>query len=185
MPISRRSFLKQVAMGGAAALLFPGLSALPAEGSIRRREISGRLLVINAHTDESLSVQYLNNAGRWIPSALSRLNHLFRCHYDDRVKSIDPSLFMLLDRIHTRLGAGNRPLELISGYRSPAYNQLLMSRGSGVVGKSYHLKGMAADIHIPGLSLETLRDEAKQLQAGGVGLYSQFVHVDVGPVRYW
>lgn len=185
MPISRRSFLKQVVMGGAAALMFPGLSALPAEGSIEREEISGWLLVTNAHTDESLSVRYLTNAGRWIPSALYRLNHLFRCHYDDRVKSIHPRLFVLLDQIHTRLDAGKRPLELISGYRSPAYNRLLMSRGSGVVGRSYHLKGMAADIYIPGVSLEKLRDEAKQLQAGGVGFYSQFVHVDVGPVRYW
>jgi len=185
MDISRRSFIKQMAAGAVTVLAFPGLSVLSAEGSIPCEEISGRLLITNAHTDESLLVRYLTTNGKWVPRALWRLNHLFRCHYDDRVKPIDPGLFVLLDRIHTRLDAGRRPLELISGYRSPEYNRLLLSRGKGVVRKSYHLKGMAADIHIPGVSLQTLRDEAKQIQAGGVGLYSRFVHVDVGPVRSW
>lgn len=177
--------MKQMAVGAAAAWIFPGLSVLSAEGSIPREEISGRLFITNAHTDESLLVRYKGNSGKWAPRALWRLNQLFRCHYDDRVKSIDPRLFVLLDRIHTRLDAGRRPLELISGYRSPAYNRLLISRGKGVARKSYHTKGMAADIHIPGISLKTLRDEAKDIQAGGVGLYSSFVHVDVGPVRFW
>lgn len=184
MPLSRRSFLKQVMVGGAAALTFPWLSSLPAYGRTRG-EISGCLNVINAHTDESLSVRYLTKDGKWVPKALSRLNHLFRCHYDDEMMAIDPALFVLMDRIHTRLGAGRRPLELISGYRSPEYNQLLMAKGSGVVSTSYHLKGMAADIHIPGVGLRKLRAEAKRIQSGGVGLYSSFVHVDVGPVRAW
>jgi len=185
MPISRRSFLKQVLIGGATALTIPWLAPPLAQGRVQREEISGRLSVKNSHTDESLRIRYLRSDGKWVPEALWRLNHLFRCHYDDQVKPIDPALFLLIDRIHTRLGAGRRPLCLISGYRSPEYNQLLMSKGNRVVRTSYHLKGMAADIQIKGVSFRRLSEEAKRIEGGGVGLYSRFVHVDVGPVRYW
>jgi uncharacterized protein YcbK (DUF882 family) len=45
----------------------------------------------------------------------------------------------------------------------------------------------AIDIRVPGVSTERLRDAALSLHEGGVGYYpkSQFVHVDVGPVRQW
>jgi uncharacterized protein YcbK (DUF882 family) len=46
---------------------------------------------------------------------------------------------------------------------------------------------MAIDIRVPGRPLRAVRDAAKTLQSGGVGYYpdSNFVHVDVGRVRYW
>ena len=185
MPITRRSFLKKVLFGGATALFIPWWAASPVRGQTHRDEFSGRLSVINSHTEESLDIRYVSDDGVWKPEALWKLNRLFRCHYNDRVKPIDPELFLLMDQIHTRLGAGRRPLTLISGYRSPEYNQLLISRGSGVAKRSFHLKGMAADIQIKGVSLTSLCREARQTQGGGVGLYSRFVHVDVGPVRYW
>ena len=45
----------------------------------------------------------------------------------------------------------------------------------------------AIDIRIPGVSTTQLDHAALSLHAGGVGYYpvSQFVHVDVGPVRQW
>jgi uncharacterized protein YcbK (DUF882 family) len=76
-------------------------------------------------------------------------------------------------------------MNLISGYRSPEYNQLLLFMGRGVSRQSYHLKGMAADIQIEGISVRRLSEEARWLRVGGVGLYSEFVHVDVGPIRCW
>ncbi len=185
MLTTRRSFLKQVLFGGATALIIPWSAATPARSQTHGDEISGRLSVINSHTEEFLHIRYLSGDGAWKPEALRKLNRLFRCHYNDRMQPIDPGLFLLMDRIHTRLGAGRRPLHLISGYRSPEYNQLLISRGSGVAKRSFHLKGMAADIQIKGVSLASLCREARQIQGGGVGLYSKFVHVDVGPVRCW
>jgi uncharacterized protein YcbK (DUF882 family) len=46
---------------------------------------------------------------------------------------------------------------------------------------------LAIDIRLPGCALAHLRDTAKAMKAGGVGFYpkSNFVHVDVGRVRYW
>ncbi len=52
---------------------------------------------------------------------------------------------------------------------------------------SQHMQAKAIDIRIPGISTSRLRDVALSLHSGGVGYYpiSQFVHVDVGPVRQW
>ena len=49
------------------------------------------------------------------------------------------------------------------------------------------MEGHAIDLRVPGVSTVTLRNAALSLHAGGVGYYpvSQFVHVDVGPVREW
>jgi uncharacterized protein YcbK (DUF882 family) len=43
------------------------------------------------------------------------------------------------------------------------------------------------DIRLPGVSTHKLRDIALGLGRGGVGYYgtSDFIHVDVGRVRYW
>lgn len=46
---------------------------------------------------------------------------------------------------------------------------------------------MAIDVRVPGLLLAQLRDRARRLRGGGLGYYprSDFVHIDVGRVRYW
>lgn len=57
----------------------------------------------------------------------------------------------------------------------------------GVATNSYHTLGRAVDIRIEGIPLESLRDLAISLRAGGVGYYprSSFVHLDTGPFRCW
>lgn len=74
-----------------------------------------------------------------------------------------------------------------SGYRTPAYNKKL-----GGVEKSQHVQGRAADIQCPGLLSRDLaniiRDLIKsgEIPAGGVGLYSSFVHYDTrGRFTFW
>jgi uncharacterized protein YcbK (DUF882 family) len=76
---------------------------------------------------------------------------------------------------------------IISGYRSPATNALLHENNCGVAGHSLHMQAKAADIRLPGCSLSSLHQMAVSLKGGGVGYYpgSDFVHVDVGRVRYW
>jgi uncharacterized protein YcbK (DUF882 family) len=56
-----------------------------------------------------------------------------------------------------------------------------------VARNSFHMKGQAADIRIPGSSAGEVREVAMSLQAGGVGFYPrrQFVHVDTGDIRHW
>jgi uncharacterized protein YcbK (DUF882 family) len=49
------------------------------------------------------------------------------------------------------------------------------------------MQAKAIDLRVPGVSTARLRNAALSLHEGGVGYYpvSQFVHVDVGPVREW
>ena len=76
---------------------------------------------------------------------------------------------------------------MISGYRSPATNKMLNKRSSGVARRSYHMQGKAIDVRLPGFNTTQLHKAAISLKAGGVGYYakSNFVHLDVGRVRYW
>jgi uncharacterized protein YcbK (DUF882 family) len=64
---------------------------------------------------------------------------------------------------------------------------MLRARSDGVAKNSYHLKAMAIDIRLKDVSLDHLHQVAVAMKQGGVGIYHQsdFVHVDVGPVRYW
>jgi uncharacterized protein YcbK (DUF882 family) len=75
----------------------------------------------------------------------------------------------------------------VSGYRSPHTNELMHERSSGVAKKSLHMEGQAIDIHLEDVALEHLHKAALDIGRGGVGFYprSNFVHVDVGPVRRW
>ncbi len=146
---------------------------------------TGRLKVLNAHTNEELNVRYLKRDGSPDAGGLRALNHIFRCHYNDEVYPIPPQLYVLLDVIRTKLGAEKRSYELLSGYRSPQYNRMLRQNSRGVAKRSYHLKGMAADICLQGVSLRDLQSVACSLKKGGVGRYRDFVHVDIGPVRSW
>jgi uncharacterized protein YcbK (DUF882 family) len=49
------------------------------------------------------------------------------------------------------------------------------------------MQARAIDVRVPGRSLIAVREAALALRLGGVGYYptSDFVHVDVGRVRYW
>ena len=63
----------------------------------------------------------------------------------------------------------------------------MRAHSSGVADNSLHTVGQAIDIRLPGRDLRSLRKAAVDLQGGGVGFYakSDFVHVDIGRVRYW
>jgi len=99
---------------------------------------------------------------------------------------MDPRLLTLLDDLKNMVGS-KQPFHIISGYRSPATNNMLNSQSNGVAKKSLHMQGKAIDIRIPGVNTRALQKSALALKGGGVGLYtrSDFVHVDVGRVRSW
>jgi uncharacterized protein YcbK (DUF882 family) len=83
--------------------------------------------------------------------------------------------------------AGQKNVEVVSGYRTPQTNRMLRRTMSGVALHSYHTKGQAIDLRIPGVPLDDLWAMAVDIGKGGVGFYpdSNFVHVDTGPFRMW
>lgn len=180
--LSRRHLLTAgLAAAAGAALCAPGvaLAAVP-------RTVAPRTLAFeNLHTGERLRATYWKG-GTYDGGALADINHVLRDHRTGEVAPIDPALLDLLHRLHGVMG-GAAPFQVISGYRSPKTNAALAAHSSGVARKSFHMLGMAIDVRLPGRSLRSLRDAALRLKEGGVGYYpkSDFVHLDVGPVRRW
>lgn len=140
------------------------------------------------HTGEDIDVVY-RIGDTYIPAALDRLNHFLRDHRTQDVSSYDPREFDVLHALMISLGRTNAVIDIVCGYRTPWSNNFLRTRSAstGVAEHSQHMLGKAIDIRVPGVSTVALRDAALALHAGGVGFYpvSQFVHVDVGPVRTW
>ena len=124
--------------------------------------------------------------GSYISEALGEINHILRDSIANETKEIDATLLDLLFAIRTQLEF-NEPFHIISGYRSASTNAFLRARSSGVADNSLHTVGKAIDIRTPGRDLHKLHKVARALQGGGVGYYpeSNFIHVDIGRVRYW
>ena len=145
-----------------------------------------QLHFFHTHTGERLDIVYRDGHG-YDQESLERLNHYLRDHRTNDVRTYDPRVFDLLHDLTTSLGNPNLEIDVVCGYRTPWSNEYLRTHGHGVARKSLHMQAMAIDIRIPGVSTARLRDAAMALHRGGVGYYagSQFVHVDVGRVRYW
>jgi uncharacterized protein YcbK (DUF882 family) len=144
-----------------------------------------KLSFYHTHTGETLSATYWQN-GLYDTRALGELNYILRDFVNGEELPIDRRLLDLLADLHRGLGS-HAPFEIISAYRSPSTNAALRAHSDGVAKNSYHLKAMAIDIRLKDVSLDTLHMAAVDMKQGGVGIYHQsdFVHVDVGPVRYW
>jgi uncharacterized protein YcbK (DUF882 family) len=140
------------------------------------------------HTGEDIDVVY-RIGDTYVPEALDELNHFLRDHRTQDVSSYDPKEFDVLHALMTRLHRPNGVIDIVCGYRTPESNEFLRSQSAdtGVAEHSQHMLAKAIDIRVPGVSTVALRNAALSLHAGGVGYYpvSQFVHVDVGPVRTW
>ena len=177
---SRRRFL---GLFGAAA----GLVAAPVVSARIEPQPRGvrTLSLLNLHTGENLETEFWID-GQYQPEALSAIDHLLRDHRSDEVAPMNQKLVDLLHDLTAKLATG-KPVEIVSGYRSPATNAMLRARSKGVAKNSYHTRGMALDIRVPDRGLSDVYHAARNLEAGGVGLYgrSGFVHIDVGPVRTW
>ena len=178
--LSRRSFVKTglITLCG-LCLPFPTRSfaaSFPEDRCIR---------LYNTHTDEHLNVCY-SAKGHYLSGAMASINHILRDHRTGEVKPIAPRLVDFLYTIGCRAG-GTPCFNVISGYRSPVTNAKLRKKSGGVAKKSRHMLGQAVDIRLPCIQTAELRNIACHLRWGGVGYYaeSDFVHVDIGPVRTW
>ena len=98
----------------------------------------------------------------------------------ENVQKLANNLQVLRDTI-------GKPIHVVSGFRSSTYNKRV-----GGASRSYHIKAMAADIRVNGMSpraikaaIEILITEGK-MEQGGIGLYTSsrknsstgFVHYD-------
>ena len=175
---SRRDFLR---LGGG---VLAGLLC-PAAVASRRIQPERSLAFYNTHTAESLQTVYWAD-GAYLDGGVQEINAILRDHRADEIYPLDRDLLDLLYALQSEVDCHNA-FHVISGYRSPVTNASLRNKSSGVARRSYHMQGKAIDIRLPGCDLADLHRAALGLKAGGVGSYaaSDFIHVDVGPVRRW
>lgn len=179
--LCRRSLLKAGALALAGCLLPKAVLGAVQESFSPERSLS----LYNLHTGESLRTVYWFN-GQYLQDALSDIDNILRDHRTQEIMPIDTGLLDLLHTIHSTMNS-KEMVHIISGYRSPVTNEHLRENSSGIAKNSLHMQGKAADIRLPDQCLSSLRRTAAALKLGGVGYYpdSDFVHVDVGRVRYW
>ena len=179
--ISRRTLLRMTGAALIGAAAAPVLRADLIDLGNNDRTLS----FVNTHTQESLQACYFKS-GSFCSDSLAQIDHILRDHRTGDIKRMDRKLLDLLYVLRRRLHT-DRPFHIISGYRSPATNEMLRQKSGGIAKNSLHLHGKAVDIRVPHTPLKHLYKTARGLKAGGVGYYaaSNFVHVDIGRVRYW
>lgn len=117
----------------------------------------------------------------------------FDCHDGSEVPdNLLPNLHKLVLQVLQPLRtAWGQPLQVVSGYRSPAWNERV-----GGAANSTHLTAEGADIRpldprdVPVLlaTLQDMRARGQLPKLGGLGVYKGWLHVDVrwvGHVRRW
>jgi uncharacterized protein YcbK (DUF882 family) len=150
------------------------------------------LTLVRPQSGEKTSVLYWKD-GEIVDSAYQELCHILRDVNGKATIPIDPKLLETLwatQAFVARYGI-EHPLEILSGYRTPASNQRLREQGVPAARQSLHMSGKAADIRIANLNEEVLGGLVKSFQKGGVGFYYRsgarggWIHTDTGPDRTW
>ena len=97
----------------------------------------------------------------------------FACHDGTDTVFVSDALVQVLEQIRRHFG---KPVNINSGYRTEAHN-----KANGGAAYSQHKYGMAADIHINGVTPKEIAAYVETLMpsSGGIGIYKSFVHVDV------
>jgi hypothetical protein len=93
---------------------------------------------------------------------------------------VDETLILLLQKIRDHFG---RSVNVNSGYRCKTHNESPKVGGSP---SSHHVKGMAADIRVEGITPEEVAKYAESIGIKRIGLYDNFVHIGSdSKKRFW
>lgn len=150
--------------------------------------VAERFIVLVRKKDgEKVAARYFHD-GQYDQRALARINHLMRDERTGTEGKIDRELIDFLVDIRARLGLPPGVVfEILSGYRTAESNALLAVSNGNVAKESLHVKGLAVDFRIAGVSGKAIAEIAKTMQRGGVSYYPRdnHVHVDIGNIRSW
>ncbi|MGG5819574.1 YcbK family protein [Falsiroseomonas sp. HW251] len=168
MTLGRRKLL-----GAGGALLAPVAARAEGERFIWTRNGAG----------EEVATAYRSGQD-YDGAALGRLRHLLRDIGQRMEGPLPPLLIDIMSVLQEQWGY-SRPLLVRSGYRTPQTNASI----EGAAPASLHLRGLAVDVSVPGMPIGQVGLAAWTLQRRlgfmGIGLYRDFVHIDIGPQRTW
>lgn len=102
----------------------------------------------------------------------------YACKDGSQVVFVDEQLRLMLEILRNRIG---KPVIITSGYRTPEWNKKV-----GGAKNSYHMRGMAADIKVNGMTPKELAKELNKIAADecGIIVYKNWVHFDVRTKKY-
>lgn len=97
----------------------------------------------------------------------------FACKDGSPIVFIDDYMVCILNILRNKIG---KPIIITSGYRTPEWN-----KKCGGAKYSYHMRGMAADIRVNGMSAKQLAKELDKIvpEECGIIVYKNWVHFDV------
>lgn len=97
----------------------------------------------------------------------------FACKDGSQVVFVDDYLYTILDILRNKL---EKPVIITSGYRTPEWN-----KKCGGAKYSYHMRGMAADIRVDGMSAKEIANKLNEIVPNecGIIVYKNWVHFDV------
>lgn len=96
--------------------------------------------------------------------------------------TVSPQIILNLTHLAVKLEKvrellGNRRMTITSGFRTPEHNKAI-----GGAKNSYHLKGMAADFTVEGLTPQEVQHKLEWWD-GGMEYAPTWTHLDTGPKR--
>lgn len=102
----------------------------------------------------------------------------FACNDGSPVAFIDSYLWTVLEILRTKI---EKPIIVTSGYRTPEWN-----RKVGGAKYSYHMRGMAADIKVYGMTPKEVANELDKIVPDkyGIIVYESWVHFDTRTKKY-
>ena len=97
----------------------------------------------------------------------------FACKDGSQVVFIDDYLVSILDILRNQV---EKPVYINSGYRTPEWNK--KCNGAKY---SYHMRGMAADIRVEGMTAKQVANKLNEIipDECGIIVYKSWVHFDV------
>ena len=102
----------------------------------------------------------------------------FACKDGSPVVFIDEYLWTILDILRNKI---EKPVIITSGYRTPEWN-----KKAGGAKYSYHMRGMAADIKVHGMTPKEIASKLNEIVPDecGIIVYKNWVHFDVRTSKY-
>lgn len=102
----------------------------------------------------------------------------FACKDGSPVVFIDSYLVEILSILRTKIG---KPVIITSGYRTPEHNKKV-----GGAKYSYHMRGMAVDIRVEGMTARELAKKLNEIVPNecGIIVYDNWVHFDSRHTKY-
>ena len=199
-PQLNRAFLKLARLMEARAAVEPQAAQAVTAQTVTAQSVTAQSVTAQSVTAEESSepaaFQVASAVATEITRPVAGIGNIFRTYVESLITLAGPHVRLtcpdgkpfpepLLAVLRRAAVHFDSSVEVVSGFRPLAYNRAIYGnqcrRGRCRGDNSQHIRCMAADIRIPGVSTVDLHAWAlRQSELGGVGRYrSDFIHVDI------